>query len=108
MDFIFSIQGLVKVIKEFKYSHGAGRLSSRKCDKIKDLGPEMKNRQPWMEKMKSTLSLANPQESQIPANSDFWTEVLSFKTCTKGFWHGGFEEKRKGSYSKLHVGPLAF
>ena len=42
--FFSSIEGLVKVIKEFKYSHGAGRLSSHKCDKIKDLGPEVKNR----------------------------------------------------------------
>ena len=52
--FFVSIQGLVKVIKEFKYSHGTGWLSSHKCDKIKDLGPEMKNRQPWMETKKYT------------------------------------------------------
>ena len=50
--FFSSIEGLVKVIKEFKYSHGAGRLSSHKCDKIKDLGPEVKNRQPSMEEKK--------------------------------------------------------
>ena len=59
--FFSSIEGLVKVIKEFRYSHGAGRLSSHKCDKIKDLGPEVKNRQPAWSRLSRNLGILMEQ-----------------------------------------------